>query len=65
MYVIVNQEGRFYTGKWLKLKDTYPFLWTPYSKQAKRYQKQGWAQQVASRWGGRVQALDPYAMPGR
>jgi len=49
MYIIVNQEGRFYTGKWLKLKDTYPFLWSPYSKQAKRYQKQGWAQQVASR----------------
>jgi hypothetical protein len=65
MYIVVNQEGRFYTGNWIKLKETYPFLWTPYPKQAKRYQKQGWAQQVAHRWGGQVQALDPHARPGQ
>jgi hypothetical protein len=65
MYVVVNQDGRYYTGKWLKLKESYPFLWTPYSKQAKRYQKQGWAQQVADRCGGRVQAVGQRAVSGQ
>lgn len=58
MYVVINQEGRFYTGNRLKLKESYPFLWTAYVQQAKRYQKLGWAQQIASQWGGRVQAVD-------
>ena len=62
MYVVVNRDGLFYTGNRLKLRESYPFLWTPYQKQAKRYQKQGWAQQVAERWGGRVQALDQSVM---
>lgn len=58
MYVVVNQAGRFYTGNWLKLKETYPFLWTPYPKQAKRYAKYGWAQQVAVKWQGQVAVLN-------
>jgi len=37
MCIVLNQEGRFYTGKWLKLKDTYPFLWTAYPKQASTF----------------------------
>jgi hypothetical protein len=56
MYVVVNEAGQFYTGNYSKVKGTYPFLWTPYRQQAKRYHKQGWAQQVAHRWRGQVQA---------
>lgn len=53
---VVKQPGQFYTGNCCKVKGTYPFLWTPYRQQAKRYQKQGWVQQVAHRWRGQVQA---------
>ena len=65
MYVIINPEGQFYTGYRLKVKEAYPFLWTPYAKQAKRYQKRGWAQQVADRWGGQVRAINRRSYTGQ
>ena len=69
MYVIVNQEGRFYTGNRLKQKEAYPFLWTSYPKQAKRYQKRGPegapAQQVADQWGGQVRAINRRSYTGQ
>ena len=60
MYVIVNQDGQFDTGNGLKVKETSPFLETPYPKQARQYQKQGWAQQIANRCDGRVQVIDQH-----
>jgi hypothetical protein len=52
MYIVINEEGKFYTNDHRKFAGAQPFLWSSHKRMAKRYAKRGWATKVAQKNGG-------------
>lgn len=57
MYVVVNDDGKYFTNDWRTLDGKYPLLWTSHKRLAKQYSKRGWAINAANKVGGREQRL--------
>ena len=56
MYIVTNDNGKYYTHDQRKFEGQQPFLWSSHKLLAKRYTKRGWAKKVAEKVGGAVLA---------
>lgn len=52
MYIVVNEQGKFYTNDQRKFAGARPFLWSSHKRLAKRYAKRGWADKIAKKNNG-------------
>jgi hypothetical protein len=50
---LVQVHNRYYTGNGRSSFER----WTPFPKFAKVYRRQGWAQKLATQWGGQIVAV--------
>lgn len=57
MYIVVNNDGKYFTNDWRSFEGEHRFLWTSHKKLAKLYSKVGWAENAARRVGGQTQQL--------
>ncbi|MEZ4677204.1 MAG: hypothetical protein R2932_23600 [Caldilineaceae bacterium] len=57
MYVVVNEDGKYFTNDWRSFEGEHCFLWTSHKQLAKQYDKRGWATNAARRVGGRATTI--------
>ena len=57
MYVVVNNDGKYFTNDRRRFEGEQRFLWTSHKQLAKRYSRQGWANNAADKVGGRTERL--------
>lgn len=52
MYIVMNNEGKYYTNDLRRFEGRTPFLWSSHRRLAKHYAKRGWAKKIAKKVGG-------------
>ena len=57
MYVVVNNDGKYFTNDRRSFEGEHRFLWTSHKQLAKQYSRRGWAKHAARKNGGREERL--------
>ena len=52
MFVVINENGKYYTNDLRKFDGDQPFLWSSHKQSAKQYTKRAWAERVAEKVEG-------------